>query len=97
MEEDNIHDNIITKESINLNIEDNSLSQGFFSFFLSKKQASSLCPYKDIIIILMNDSTLILYEILNKSKKIESKELEKYKPFEINILYYQIPLFNKDY
>ena len=97
MEEDNIHDNIITKESINLNIEDNSLSQGFFSFFLSKKQASSLCPYKDIIIILMNDSTLILYEILNKSKKIESKELEKYKPFEIKILYYQIPLFNKDY
>ena len=31
---------------------------------------------------------------LNKSKKIESKELEKYKPSEIKILYYQIPLFN---
>ena len=89
--------NIIIKESINLNIEDNSLTQGFFSFFLSKKQVLSLCPYKDTLIILMSDYTLILYEILNKSKKIEIKELEKYKPIEIKILYYQIPLFNKDY
>ena len=89
--------NIIIKESINLNIEDNSLTQGFFSFFLSKKQVLSLCPYKDELIILMSDYTLILYEILNKSKKIETKELEKYKPIEIKILYYQIPLFNKDY
>ena len=89
--------NIITKESINLNIEDNSLTQGFFSFFLSKKQVISLCPYKDMLIILMNDYTLILYEILNKSKKMEIKEIEKYKPIEIKILYYQTPLFNKDY
>ena len=94
MEDDS---NIIIKESINLNIEDNSLTQGFFSFFLSKKQVHSLCPYKDELIILMSDYTLILYEILNKSKKIETKELEKYKPIEIKILYYQIPLFNKDY
>ena len=94
MEDDS---NIIIKESINLNIEDNSLTQGFFSFFLSKKQVLSLCPYKDELIILMSDYTLILYEILNKSKKIETKELEKYKPIEIKILYYQIPLFNKDY
>ena len=85
------------KESITLNIEDSSLSQGFFSFFLSKKQVLSLCSYKDMLIILMSDYTLILYEILNKLKKIESKELEKYKPIEIKILYYQIPLFNKDY
>ena len=89
--------NIITKESININIEDNSLAQGFFSFFLSKKQVLSLCPYKDTLIILMNDSTLILYEILNKAKKIEIKELDKYKPIDIKILYYQIPFFNKDY
>ena len=89
--------NILTKESINLNIEENSLAQGFFSFFLSKKQVLSLCPYKDILIILMSDYTLILYEILNKAKKIETKELEKYKPIEIKILYYQIPIFNKDY
>ena len=89
--------NIITKESINLNIEDNSLTQGFFSFFLSKKQVISLCPYKDMLIILMNDYTLILYEILNKLKKMEIKEIEKYKPIEIKILYYQTPLFNKDY
>jgi len=88
---------IISKESINLNIEDKSLSQGFFSFFLSKKQVLSLCPYKDMLIILMNDSTLMLYEILNSSKKIEIKELDKYKPIEIKILYYQIPYFNKDY
>ena len=84
------------KESITLNIEDSS-SQGFFSFFLSKKQVLSLCPYKDMLLILMSDYALILYEILNKSKKLETKELEKYKPMEIKILYYQIPLFNKDY
>ena len=84
------------KESITLNIEDSS-SQGFFSFFLSKKQVLSLCPYKDMLIILMSDYSLILYEILNKSKKLETKEIEKYKPMEIKILYYQIPLFNKDY
>ena len=51
MEDDS---NIIIKESINLNIEDNSLTQGFFSFFLSKKQVLSLCPYKDTLIILIN-------------------------------------------
>ena len=84
------------KESITLNIEDSS-SQGFFSFFLSKKQVLSLCPYKDMLIILMSDYSIILYEILNKSKKLETKEIEKYKPMEIKILYYQIPLFNKDY
>ena len=84
------------KESITLNIEDSS-SQGFFSFFLSKKQVLCLCPYKDMLIILMSDYSLILYEILNKSKKLETKEIEKYKPMEIKILYYQIPLFNKDY
>ena len=84
------------KESINLNIEDSS-SQGFFSFFLSKKYVLSLCPYKDMLIILMSDYTLLLYEILNKSKKLETKEIEKYKPMEVKILYYQIPLFNKDY
>ena len=84
------------KESITLNIEDSS-SQGFFSFFLSKKQVLSLCPYKDMLIILMSDYFIILYEILNKSKKLETKEIEKYKPMEIKILYYQIPLFNKDY
>ena len=43
------------KESITLNIEDSSLSQGFFSFFLSKKQVLSLCSYKDMLIILMSD------------------------------------------
>ena len=84
------------KESITLNIEDSS-SQGFFSFFLSKKQVLSLCPYKDMLIILMSDYSIILYEILNKAKKLETKEIEKYKPMEIKILYYQIPLFNKDY
>ena len=88
--------NLFYKESITLNIEDSS-SQGFFSFFLSKKQVLSLCPYKDMLIILMSDYSLILYEILNKSKKLETKEIEKYKPMEIKILYYQIPLFNKDY
>ena len=45
----------------------------------------------------MSDYSIILYEILNKSKKLETKEIEKYKPMEIKILYYQIPLFNKDY
>ena len=84
------------KESITLNIEDSS-SQGFFSFFLSKKQVLYLSPYKDMLIILMSDYSIILYEILNKSKKLETKEIEKYKPMEIKILYYQIPLFNKDY
>ena len=88
--------NLFYKESITLNIEDSS-SQGFFSFFLSKKQVLSLCPYKDMLIILMSDYSIILYEILNKSKKLETKEIEKYKPMEIKILYYQIPLFNKDY
>ena len=50
-----------------------------------------------MLIILMSDYSIILYEILNKSKKLETKEIEKYKPMEIKILYYQIPLFNKDY
>ena len=45
----------------------------------------------------MNDFNLIFYDILNKSKKIEVKDLEKSKPFEHKILYYQIPIFNKDY
>ena len=95
MEDDN--NKIIINQSINLNIVDSSISQGFFSFFLPKKTVVSICPYKDNIIILMNDYTLIFYEILNKSKKIEINNLEKFNPIEIKILYYQIPIFNKDY
>ena len=95
MEDDN--NKIIINQSINLNIVDSSISQGFFSFFLPKKTVVSICPYKDNIIILMSDYTLIFYEILNKSKKIEINNLEKFNPIEIKILYYQIPIFNKDY
>ena len=45
----------------------------------------------------MNDSSLINYDLTTKAKKLETKELEKYNPIEINILYYQIPIFNKDF
>ena len=83
--------------SINLNIADSSVSQSFFSFFSSKNVAKSICPYKDYLMILMSDSTLINYDLSTKTKKLETKELEKYNPIEINILYYQIPIFNKDF
>ena len=83
--------------SINLNITDNSVSQSFFSFFSSKNVVISICPYKDNLMILMNDSSLINYDLTTKTKKLETKELEKYNPIEINILYYQIPIFNKDF
>ena len=83
--------------SINLNIEDSSASQSFFSFFSSKKEILSICPYKDNIMILMNDYSLINYDIFTKTKKLEIKELDKYNPIEITILYYQIPIFDKDY
>ena len=83
--------------SINLNIEDNSVSQSFFSFFSSKNTILSLCPYKDNLIILKSDYSLMNYDLATKTKKLEIKELEKYNPIEINILYYQIPFFDKDY
>ena len=83
--------------SINLNIEDNSTSQSFFSFFSSKNTVLSICPYKINLILLMSDYSLINYDLITKTKKLEMKELGKYVPIEIAILYYQIPLFNKDY
>ena len=72
--------------SINLNITDNSVSQSFFSFFSSKNIVISICPYKDYLMILMNDSSLINYALTTKTKKLETKELEKYNPIEITIL-----------
>jgi hypothetical protein len=45
----------------------------------------------------MADYSLINYDLITKTKKLKIKELEKYNPFEITILYYQIPLFEKDY
>ena len=83
--------------SINLNIEDTNASQSFFSFFSSKKEILSICPYQNNLLILMNDYSIINYDINTKSKKLEIKELEKYNPIEITILYYQIPIFEKDY
>ena len=83
--------------SINLNIIDSSASQSFFSFFSSKNVVKSICPYKDYLMILMNDSTLINYDLTTKTKKLETKELDKYSPIELSILYYQIPIFNKDF
>ena len=83
--------------SINLNLEDTSSSQGFFSFFSSKNTVLSICPYKDNLMILLSDYSLINYDLNKKTKKLETKELEKYNPIEMSILYYQIPLFDKDY
>ena len=83
--------------SINLNITDSSVSQSFFSFFSSKNVVKSICPYKDYLMILMNDSTLFNYDLSTKTKKLETKELDKYNPIEISILYYQIPVFDKDF
>ena len=83
--------------SININIDENSVSQSFFSFFSSKNTILSLCPYKDNLIILKSDYSLMNYDLVTKTKKLEIKELEKYTPIEINILYYQIPFLDKDY
>ena len=47
--------------------------------------------------ILLSDYSLMNYDLAKKTKKLETKELEKYNPIEISILYYQIPLFDKDY
>jgi hypothetical protein len=37
------------------------------------------------------------YDLITKTKIFEMKELDKYTPIEIVILYYQISIFNKDY
>ena len=83
--------------SINLNIEDNSTSQSFFSFFSSKNIVLSICPYKTNLILLMSNYSLMNYDLITKTKIFEMKELDKYTPIEIVILYYQISIFNKDY
>ena len=88
---------LFTNYSINLNIEDSSSSQGFFSFFSSKNVALSICPYKTNLIILMSDFSIINYDIANKTKIFDIKDAQKYNPLILKILYYQIPLFDKDY
>jgi len=88
---------LFTNYSINLNIDDSSSSQGFFSFFSSKNVALSICPYKTNLIILMSDFSIINYDIVNKTKIFDIKDAQKYNPLILKILYYQIPLFDKDY
>ena len=88
---------LFSNYSIKLNIEDNSSSQGLFSFFSSKNTVLSICPYKLNLILLISDYTLINYDILKKAKIFDIKVLEKFNPLDIRILYYQIPVFDKDY
>ena len=83
--------------STKLNIEDSNASQSFFSFFSSKNTVLSICSYKENTITLMSDYSLIIYDLITKTKKFEIKQLEKYNPIEMNILYYQMPYFDKDY
>ena len=65
--------------SRNLKLGENSLSTSFFGFFSSKNKILSLVSYKQSLIILMTDYTLINYDIGTDTKKLELKDLEKYK------------------
>ena len=84
-------------ENITLKIIDNTQNQGLFSFFSKKITVISICPYQTNFYILLSDYSLSYYMTDTESKKIELKDLDKYLPFDLQILYYRFDLFKKDY
>ena len=89
--------NLLLTSQTELKLEKFSVNKSFFGFLSSEILPISITLYKTDFILLLNDSTIIVYDTKNNQKKYEINECSSYSPSQIEILFYNNNKVKKDY
>ena len=89
--------NLLLTSQTELKLEKFSVNKSFFGFLSSEILPISITLYKTDFILLLNDSSIIVYDTKNNQKKYEINECSSYSPSQIEILFYNNNKVKKDY